>query len=414
MNRHKRLIWMAVGGALVIGVQVLIVGLARIDVATRPAAPPETAKVPYPWGAIDLSEVQAESEVSFEASLEESMRQESADEFDADEDGVRTYPILALSGGGSNGAFGTGFLSGWSASGTRPEFKIVTGVSTGSLQATFAFLGSEYDDELRQIYSFPTERIHKPGGLFAPLFNDAIKDTAPLAELIRTYASKEVIEAVAEKHRRGYRLYVGTTNMDAGEFVIWDMGKIAASGRPDAVALYRNVLLASSAVPVLFPPVYFKVDMPGNELYEMHVDGSAYAQVFFRGFLLEFDDAMDNMGLSPASARVVLYVIRNGNLEKKDYRKTVAPRTISIATATIESLFKITITAGLYRMYVLANRYGIDFNLAYLPADIPESDPVDFDQKGMKRSYDAGFRLASEGYEWHKHLPGLDPDERFE
>ena len=60
---------------------------------------------------------------------------------------------LALSGGSDNGAFGAGILVGWTAAGTRPEFKAVTGISTGALIAPFAFLGSKYDAELKAIYT---------------------------------------------------------------------------------------------------------------------------------------------------------------------------------------------------------------------------------------------------------------------
>jgi hypothetical protein len=414
MSMSGRLRWLAAGALLVFVIELIIVLAARVDVSTRPPAPPEQAGLPFPWGAEEVDAAQAAPDAEFERSLEESFAQESAAEFDADGDGVRTYPILALSGGGANGAFGAGFLCGWSAAGTRPDFKVVTGVSTGSLQATLAFVGSQYDAQLAAIYQHPTPEIYRSRGVLAGLFNDAINDMSPLADLIAHYATPEVLAAIAEKHRRGYRLYVGTTNMDTQEFVIWDMGRIAASDRPDAAERFRSVLLASCSVPVMFPPVYFKLEHAGNTYHEMHVDGSTYAQVFLRGFLLDLDDALEDVGITSDNARIILYVIKNGNLAPGEFRQTVAPRTVSIATATIEGLFRLAMEAALYRMYVLAHRYGIEFNLAFLPLEVGrELDPVDFAPEGTRRLFDAGYGLASDGYAWHRHPPGLDPDELY-
>ena len=414
MSIGSRLRWMAAGAAALLLAELLIVLAAWEGVGTRPPAPPEQAGIPFPWGAFDMDELPTDAESDLEASLLESFDREPETEFDADGDGVRTYPLLALSGGGANGAFGAGFLCGWTKAGTRPDFKVVTGVSTGALQSTLAFLGPTYDDTLRKIYSYATEQIYKPRGVLSNLFNDAVNDTAPLAELIARHITAEVLEAVAEKHGRGHRLYVGTTNMDTREFVIWDMGKIAASGRPDALELYRKVLLASSSIPVLFPPVYIKVQMDGREYHEMHSDGGISAQVFLRGFLLDFDDAFDHRRLKAEKAQVTLYVVQNGNLAYGEFRETLRPHKLAIATAAIDSLIRITISASLYRMYVLANRYGIEFNLAYLPTEVMHQlDPLDFDPEGMRRLFDAGYRMAATGYQWHSHPPGLDADEFF-
>jgi len=59
-------------------------------------------------------------------------------------------PWLALSGGGADGAFGAGVIVGWTASGKRPEFALVSGVSIGALIAPYAFLGPSYDAQLRE------------------------------------------------------------------------------------------------------------------------------------------------------------------------------------------------------------------------------------------------------------------------
>ncbi len=260
---------------------LLLVTIA-LGCTSRPPVPPPGAIVTSPYGAIDIDELHFGLNSAFERSLELSFQAEPPGEFDVDGDGIREYSLLALSGGGSKGAFGAGLLCGWSESGSRPDFKVVSGVSTGALQATFAFLGPDYDDVLREVYTFfDTRDIYRKRWKLAGLISDSINDTWPLGKLIDRCVTKDVLAEVAKRHAAGHRLFVGTTNLDTSEFIIWDMGKIASSGRSDALDLYRRVLLASCSIPVLFPPVYFEVESAGETYYEMHVDGGTYAQLFF-------------------------------------------------------------------------------------------------------------------------------------
>ena len=214
-----------------------------------------------------------------------------------------------------------------------------------------------------------------------------------------------------KKHAAGYRLYVGTTNLDTTEFVIWDLGEVASSGRPDALSHFRNILIASSAIPVLFEPVYFEVESEGKTYHEMHVDGSAFAQVFFRGFLLEFEDALDDMGMT-TMPEIDLYVIRNGRMEDFDTHQCIPGRTVAIASRTIASLFQITLDASIFRLYVLAERNGMHFNLAAIPDDADiDLDPFEFALEPMQRLFDLGYQLAEQGDPWTELPPKLDPDE---
>ena len=378
---------------------------------SRPEGPPPGVKTSPPWGAITLGDPEPEDS-ALELLIEDSIEDEAAGAFDPDRDGAREYDLLVLSGGGSNGAYGAGVLAGWSASGTRPDFKIVTGVSTGALQATFAFLGSDYDDELRAFYTeHPTEDIYVKRSPLAPLFGESACDTAPLKELIDSFIDEEVLAEVAALYRSGRNLFVGTYDMDGAEFVVWDMGAIADSGRPDARDRYGKVLLASASIPVLFPPVYFEVEAGGETYHQMHVDGGAEAQVCFRRFMLEFDDALDEVSGTP---EVHIFVIRNGNAEQA-VQRTIAPRAVSIAAASLGQLFRNSINDGIYRTYVLAEGIGADFFMASIPPTFePDLDATDFDVEVMQRLYDLGYEQAAGGYPWMRVPPDTDVEERIE
>ena len=185
-------------------------------------------------------------------------------------------PWLALSTGGGDGAYGAGLLSGWSESGKRPEFSVVTGVSTGSLMAPFAFIGSSQDSGLKRAY---TET--NAGDIFEDTKTpESLVDTWPLKRLIEREVTPELLAQVAEGYKKGRRLFVATTNLDAERGVIWNMGAIAAKGDDNALKLFRNILLASTAIPGLFPPVLIDVEANGKKTQEMHADGGLSAQVF--------------------------------------------------------------------------------------------------------------------------------------
>ena len=431
MKTGKKLGWFLLGAVCLLAIEAAMVVVIFSMGDERPEAPPADTKVELPWGAVEPAEWESPGPLSarhvpaaeddddatgFLPSLVTSVLTETPQEFDADGDGVREYPLLALSGGGSKGAFGAGFLCGWSASGERPTFKVVTGVSTGALQATPAFLGKQYDPVLRDIYTaYDSDQIYTSRLTIAGLVNDSMFDSAPLRKLIATHMTEKVLAEVASEHAKGRRLFIGTMNMDADSFVIWDMGAIASSGRDDALEHYRSILLASCSAQVLLPPVYFSVQADGKTYHEMHADGATYSQAFFRGFLLEFDDAVHDAGISDAEFETDLYVIINGKVSHVDEPKAVRPRTLSIAAATVQHLLRMRITASLYRMYVLAYLHGAGFYLAAIPTDYqPDFDMMDFDQAKMQALFETGHEMAADGYDWMKHPPDLDPDEIFD
>lgn len=244
--------------------------------------------------------------------------------------------FLALSGGGSDGAFGAGILNGWTAAGSRPEFDLVTGVSTGALTAPFAFLGPKYDAALKEVFTTSDSKdiaIARPvRGL---LGGDSLASNAPLAGVVAHYVTPEFLAEVAAEHRKGRRLLIGTTNLDAERPVIWDMGAIATSGSPEALELFRTVLLSSAAIPAVFPPGFIKVAADGATYEEMHVDGGATREVFLVPTQFMASKTDGRLGINPVRRA---YIIRNGHVSPE--YKPVKARTLSIAGRAVSSLIK--------------------------------------------------------------------------
>jgi predicted acylesterase/phospholipase RssA len=315
----------------------------------------------------------------------------------------KAHSYLAISGGGANGAYGAGFLAGWAAAGTRPEFSMVTGISTGALTAPFAFLGDDYDDELKTLYTTTTTRdIAQKKGVIAGFFSEAMADTKPLRALIERYITAEVIAAIAAEHRRGRRLWIGTANLDVGRPVIWNLGAIAASDYAEKARLIYDVLQASAAIPVAFPPVLVPVEAGGRSYDEMHVDGGTSQQVFV------YPAAMDwprILGRLKAVGRPSVYVIRNAFLDA-DFNG-VQRKILPIASRSISSLIRTQGLGDLYQIYALCLRDGNDFKLAYIPADFTEVAAEDFDPVYMSKLYEVGYDAARNGYDWRTAPPGF-------
>ncbi len=309
--------------------------------------------------------------------------------------------FLALSGGGDDGAFGAGVLCGWTARGTRPEFDVVTGVSTGALTAPFAFLGPRYDAALKDVFTQSNTKdiavLHPVRGL---LGGDSLASNAPLAKVIAHYVDEAFLAEVAEEHRKGRRLLIGTTNLDAERPVIWNMGEIAASGRPEALDLFRKVLLSSAAIPAVFPPGFIEVSAGGATYDEMHVDGGATREVFLVPTQFMAKTVDRRLGIDPIRRA---YIIRNGRVAPE--YKAVKARTLSIAGRAVSSLIKSQGVGDLNELYMFARRNGIDYNLAYIPADFPDTSTQAFDPVYMTKLFDIGFNAGRAGYPWHKKPP---------
>lgn len=316
----------------------------------------------------------------------------------------RPHTYLAISGGGENGAFAAGVLLGWTASGERPEFTAVTGISAGALVAPFAFLGPEYDDVLEIVsVGLTADQVYKKRGVIRALRTDAMATTGPLQELIAKYVDAEVMEKIASAHRDGRSLNIGTANLDSMRPVIWRIGAIANSGHPEALNLIRKILLASASIPALFPPVLFGVEANGKKYDELHVDGGAASQVFLYPPGLDYDQILERLAVP---GRPKVYIIRNSRLDPM-YGQ-IQNRLIPIAGRSLQSLVRTQGIGDLFRIYLETCRDGIDFNLAYIPADFIKQSDKEFDTQYMKDLYQLAYDRAKQGYDWEKMPPELE------
>jgi hypothetical protein len=308
----------------------------------------------------------------------------------------RRHSYLVISGGGSEGAFGAGLLSGWSARGTRPEFQIVTGTSTGALIAPFAFLGPAYDPVLREMYTrYATKDLTAQRSVLEIIRGDSAMDTSPLRALIARYYDDEVIEAIAAEGRKGRSLLVGTTNLDAARPVIWDITRIAASQAPGARDLIHDVILASASIPGAFPPVLIDVEVDGERYDEMHVDGGATAQLFFGAQGMEWDRILERLGVV---GKPDVFLIRNARLRERWV--SVEPRLIPIVSRTVSSLIREQGIGDLAKIYILARQYGFGYHFAYIPDSFTVEPGEPFDPEYMAALFELGYELARNGESW--------------
>lgn len=304
----------------------------------------------------------------------------------------REHNYLAISGGGANGAYGAGLLVGWSKTGTRPRFTMVTGISTGALTAPFAFLGSAYDKQLEEVYTtMDSSSIFHRRKLWSIIGGDSLVDSSPLARVINKYVTDELIAEIALEFRRGRGLFVGTTNLDAGRPVIWNIGRIADIGGPGAGDLIRSILRASASIPGVFPPVYLEVTAPDGTTYtEMHVDGGTSSQIFLYPSRADWSGMME---LLDVKGRPEAYLIRNSRI-LPDY-DPVSPRLTAIAGRSVDSLIRSQGIGDAYRIAAVTNRDGIDAKITWIPLSaVHESSDEVFDPVYMRALFDYGYQRA--------------------
>jgi hypothetical protein len=308
------------------------------------------------------------------------------------------YDVLALSGGGSDGAYGAGLLDGWSERGDRPEFMLVTGISVGALLAPFAFLGEDYDDEVRQLFTETKTEDVVEVILFRALFGWALglTDISPLERTLDRILTPRMVERIAEEHGKGRRLWIGTTYLDAQRPVVWNIGAIAASDFPGRRELIKRILLASAAVPGAFPPVLFPVEVDGDLYSEMHVDGAITRSLFIypRNIDLRQEFREDATGMRIGT----IYLVRNTKLEP-DFQP-VTPSILGIAERAIWTLMK---SAGIADITAIEDQARVDgwvLKRTAVPLEFDEVEADFFDPKYMSALFEVGYDRALKGIAW--------------
>ena len=317
----------------------------------------------------------------------------------------RPLRFLVISGGGDDGAFGAGLLVAWSARGDRPQFDVVTGVSTGALTAPFAFLGRDYDEALRRIYSESSAGdIFESRSVVTVLQQDAVVDSAPLRRMIDSYLDATMFERLAAAYRAGRLLLILTTNLDQGRPVIWNIGAIAASGHPKARDLIVSVLLASASIPAVFPPVMIDTTVDGQTFQEMHVDGGTIAQAFMYPPSLSLRRLARAAPADATRPSRTVYIIRNGRFARPE--ASIERQTLAIAKQALATMTTSSGVNDTYRMYLIAQRDGVAYNLASIDDDFDMPYKGPFDQGYMRALYDYGYNKMRGRNVWQKVPPG--------
>ncbi|MBB4367494.1 putative patatin/cPLA2 family phospholipase [Bradyrhizobium sp. cir1] len=325
---------------------------------------------------------------------------EPVTKFSFDKDAsTATKSYLALSGGGADGAYGVGVLNGWSAARTRPTFTVVSGVSTGGLIAPFAFLGSQYDDTLKEVYtSGIAESLLNDPSIMRVLFGSGLFGNTRLRELVARYVGPEIMAQVARENARGRRLLIVTTDLDTQRTAIWDMGKIAAVGTPEALKLFRDVMAASASIPLVFPPIMIDAEGQGRRFQEMHVDGGVTAPVLTLPEALLFQGSR-----LPGTAKMDIYILVNKKIERNF--ELVSNSTIDVASRSLSAITQSQTRSIIFSTYDFARRNRLGFHLSYIARDYPAPPSEGFDTGYMRALYQYGYQKAAAGEAWTSTLP---------
>jgi len=384
---------------------VLFIDLTGCSTLPRNALPLDKADQAEPLGMSNVRAPGGSISPHMQADIVASLEQEVPGYFTHD-NGQRHYNALALSGGGSHGSFGAGFLIGATEAGIRPRFKLITGISTGALIAPFAFLGPEYDHQLKEAFTtVNTDNIMEKNSLAGIVSGESFAKTGPLANLIEKYFNEEFLQAVGAAHNQGRRLYIDTTNLDTQRLVVWNMGLIANSGSPYALELMQKVILASASIPAAFPPVMIKVEADGEVYDEMHVDGGTRTQVFFYGGTLDLQAAARKARFGDSSYLGNIYIIRNGRLSPEP--EIIERKLMDITGRAVNTMIKSAAVSDLYRIYAFAQREAVNFHYVDIPDELVFVEEEAFDPDAMNTLFDAGYKLGLSADPWEKAPPGF-------
>ena len=294
-------------------------------------------------------------------------------------------PWLAMSGGGSDGAYAAGLLTGLTETGNRPDFAVVTGASIGALIAPYAFLGPRYDEQLRQQFTTITA-----GDIFEDRpTSDSLMDSWPLKRTIEQRVTPQLLADIAAEHRRGRRLLAVTTNLDAGRPVVWNLGAIAARGDDKALQLFRSVLLASASIPGVFPPVLIAAESHGKELQELHNDGTITAP-----FFIAPESVLAGTGTVHLPTKQ-LYVIANAKLSQQF--DVTTPQTTIVLGRSISLALQSGLRIELLLTLAATQKQGMSLSVAQIDPEFQHPARGAFDPEYMKALFDYAVEQAKKG-----------------
>lgn len=311
--------------------------------------------------------------------------------------------VLALSAGGANGAFGAGFITGWTQTGGRPRFHVVTGVSIGALMAPLTFLGPEHDQVIGRMLADLSGKYRltlRPR--FVAALGFSLASPLPLEKLIAEYFGNRVLDQIAAEHRAGRRLYVGTSHVFAGRLTVWDIGAIANSGRPEALALFHRVLLASVAVPTVLPAVNFDVEANGQSYQEIHVDGGIMRQVFIAPPGFDWSQAKDRLG---TNGEINFYVVRNGRV-RSEYM-VMRSDVISLGEHAMIQLTQSLGIGDLDSLYLRARNEHAQFHATWIDDSFDAPSSQLYDPTYVQALFEQGRAQARSTNAWHRRPPGM-------
>ncbi len=309
---------------------------------------------------------------------------------------ARPQNVLCVSGGGKYAAFTAGALNGWTASGTRPEFDVATGVSSGAPTAFMAFLGPKYDTSLAQLFlHLNRSDLFRWQPIRGLLTGRGLMTSRPLEKILDKYIDDEVVADLCAVHAQGRRLFVATSNVLTHRLVVWDIGAIACSGRPDGKELIRKVVLAACSIPGIVPAVEFDVVVNGVRYRELHADAGNLTQVFVR----------TSGPLPPGSSVWVLSAGKSYPNRSTVKCPGIFETLVNAVSATLYALYR----ADTVKVYALCGVSRSRFGLIALPDDFQgRSSSMVFDPAESQRMYLVGYQMGVGGA-WETVPPGTAP-----
>jgi len=380
---------------------LLLLFIALSACATRPPPLPENYSHKLPWGAIDL-DINKRGPFTLRDSFGSILTQKANGHSKSNKS--VPFNILTLSGGGTRGAFGAGLLYGWNERGDIPEFDIVTGVSTGAVMATFVFLGGDELEKVKNFYTKSyTDDVYTSSWL--SFFQAYLMNPAPLKKLFTKNFNEELLNRVAAEHAKGRRLYIGSTNLDTGQLIVWDMGAIASSSRSDKYKRFADIIYASSAMPIFLPPQYMSVDVSGERYYQMHVDGGIYSHVFMIGLLVNWKEILNLRSDANTDFDATLYTIANRKYRNRHMYDPVDQSPSSIIDAYVETETDLLFDRSIYRLYDSCVKKGIKYRMASVPESNNHVDePTEFNPGKMTKLFNTGYSIGRDGVEWQENI----------